>query len=74
MNIPELAERLGISNCLAYKLIQQKLIAHSRIGARGRRGKIVISEDDLQRYLESVRVAPREEPASPPVKLRHLHV
>jgi hypothetical protein len=74
MNVRDFAARVGVSQCLAYKLVQQRRVGHCRIGADGRRGKIVISEDDLQHYLESVRVAPREEPASPPIKLRHLNV
>jgi excisionase family DNA binding protein len=57
MTVREFAERAEISLSLAYALIEEGRVPHRRIGRAGRRGKIVIREDDLIKFLESVRVA-----------------
>lgn len=56
MTVKQAAERLEISLSLAYKLIQEGQLSCRRIGQRGRRGKIIISEDDLRRFMDSVKV------------------
>jgi excisionase family DNA binding protein len=56
VNVREAAERLEISLSLAYKLCEEGRLPHRRIGQRGRRGKIIVTEDDLKKFLDSVRV------------------
>ncbi len=56
MTVKQAAERLEISVSLAYSLIEEGRITCRRIGREGRRGKISIREEDLERFLESVKV------------------
>jgi excisionase family DNA binding protein len=56
MNVREAAERLEISLSLCYALVEEGRIPHRRLGRKGRRGKIVIREDDLLQFLETVKV------------------
>ncbi len=55
MNVIEAAKRLEISKSLLYELIAEGRIPHRRIGRRGKRGKIIVTEDDLQAFLETVK-------------------
>ncbi len=56
MTVKQFAERAEISLSLAYKLIEEGRVPHRRIGQRGKRGKIVVTEDDLQKFLDTVKV------------------
>ena len=56
MTVAEFAMRAEISLSLAYSLVQEGRVPCRRIGRKGRRGKIIIREDDLARFLESVKV------------------
>jgi excisionase family DNA binding protein len=58
MNVREASLRLGVSRALVYQLCQEGQLGHARIGGRGRRGKIVVREEDIERFLHSVQVAP----------------
>jgi len=51
-----LAERTGTSRSLIYAWCETGELAHVRLGAAGRRGKIVISEDDWTAFLAARRV------------------
>ena len=55
MTVREFAERAEISLSLAYALIAEGRVPHRRIGLRGRRGAIRISEEDFQRFMEAVK-------------------
>ncbi len=55
MNIREASRRLEIIESLTYQLCREGRLPHVRIGGRGRRGKIVITEPDLADFLASVR-------------------
>lgn len=59
------AERLGVSAATVYQLYAAKFLPHRRVGLG--RGVIRISEEDLARYLTSIRVEP-DRPA-----LRHIN-
>jgi excisionase family DNA binding protein len=72
LSVRQAAKRLGSCDQQVYGLCRDGRLAHYRIGAAGKRGKIVIAEEDLEAYLESVRVASRDPPANTPVVLRHL--
>jgi excisionase family DNA binding protein len=52
MTVKQFAERAEISLSLAYLLIAEGRVPHRRIGQRGRRGCIRITEDDLRAFLE----------------------
>ena len=56
MDVKEFARRAEISLSLAYAVIEEGRVPHRRIGRAGRRGKISITEEDLRRFLESVKV------------------
>lgn len=56
MSVKEFAKRAEISLSLAYAMIQEGRISCRRIGRKGRRGKIVVREDDLAAFLEMVKV------------------
>jgi excisionase family DNA binding protein len=56
MTVREVSQRLEISLSLVYKLVEEGRLPCRRIGQRGRRGKIIVMEDDLRRFLESVKV------------------
>jgi excisionase family DNA binding protein len=53
MTVKDFAERVEISLSLAYALIAEGRVPHRRIGQRGRRGVIRITEDDLHAFLEN---------------------
>lgn len=56
MTVSEAARRLEISRSLCYKLCEEKRLPHVRIGAKGRKGAIRITEAGLKQFLESVKV------------------
>jgi excisionase family DNA binding protein len=56
MTVKQFAERAEISLSLAYALVEEARIPHRRIGRKGRRGKISIREEDLAKFLESVKI------------------
>ena len=56
MTVKAFAERAEISLSLAYKLIEEGRVPCRRIGQRGRRGAIRISEDDFKQFMESVKI------------------
>lgn len=56
MTIKEFAERAEISKSLAYRLIEEGRVPHRRIGQKGRRGKIIVLDEDYRKFMESVKV------------------
>jgi excisionase family DNA binding protein len=56
MTVKEAAERLEISQSLCYELIAEGRLPCRRIGRRGKRGKIIIREEDIEAFSESVKV------------------
>jgi excisionase family DNA binding protein len=78
MTVKEAAARLGISPSLVYALCEQKKLGHHRIGQRGRRGKIIIMQVDIDRFLEATKVE-AQEPSAPYTlprvpKLKHIRL
>ncbi len=55
MTVKEFADRAEISLSLAYLLIAEGRVPHRRIGQRGKRGCIRITDDDLKSFLESAK-------------------
>lgn len=84
LTIKEAAARARVSEPTVRGWVRDRLLAHFRLGAKGRRGKIAIAAEDLERLLDSFRVAaapvnvPANEPVPKPVEaarktvLKHL--
>jgi excisionase family DNA binding protein len=49
------AERAGVSPSLVYTWCREKRLAHYRVGAEGRRGRIRIDPADLDAFVRSLR-------------------
>ena len=50
------AERVGVSESLVYQWCQGRRLPHLRLGKNGRRGKILILEEELDAFLTGLRV------------------
>ena len=80
MTIKEVAARARVSESIVRGWVRDGSLPHFRLGATGRRGKIVIAVEDLDGLLASFRVvaAPGSEPGPKPVpatrkpSLKHL--
>ena len=74
------AERVGVSLSLVYQWVESRQLPHYRAGAKGKRGKILIAEADLNAFWESLKVAAATcekkmpPPPMPQVKLKHVIV
>lgn len=55
MTAKQAAAKLEISQSLLYRLIQEGRLPCRRIGQRGKRGKIIVLEKDLELFLETVK-------------------
>jgi excisionase family DNA binding protein len=68
LTVKEAAARARVSEPIVRGWVRDRLLAHFRLGARGRRGKIAIAAEDLDGLLASFRVvaASANEPASKP--------
>jgi excisionase family DNA binding protein len=71
------AELMGVSVSLVYAWVESRQLAHYRAGTKGRRGKILITEVDLDAFLASLRCEKAGETVKqsarrPPIKLEHL--
>jgi excisionase family DNA binding protein len=53
------AEKIGVSRSLIYQWIEEGRITHYRLGGRGKRGRIMIDQADLYRFLEQQKVEAR---------------
>jgi hypothetical protein len=56
MDVKTFAKRAEISLSLAYALISEGRVPHRRVGQRGKRGKILISEEDYKKFEASTLV------------------
>jgi excisionase family DNA binding protein len=73
VTVREAAERLDCSAATVYALVAQRHLRASRVGLK--RGKIFISEEAVQEYLQAREVGPI--PASPAprvARLEHLRL
>jgi Helix-turn-helix domain len=74
----QLAERAGVSVGLVYGWCESGQLAHVRLGASGRRGKILVSEADWAAFLASRRVessGPRVNPTVRPAPdFKHVKI
>jgi excisionase family DNA binding protein len=56
LSVKQAAERAGVSPAMVYQWCDERRLAHYRCGGEGKRGKIVISEEDLDAFVQSIRV------------------
>jgi len=68
-----------VSVTLVYQWCEEETLPHHRVGAKGRRGKILIAVDDLAAMLASKKVGGPPRPATPPptprpIKPRFRHL
>ena len=68
LSVKQTAERLGVSPSLVYQWCQEKRLAHLRLGKAGRRGKILITEADVEAFVGALRVEAGEESTAPAPK------
>ena len=69
LTVKEAAERAGVSPALIYQWCDERRLVHYRLGGRGRRGKILIGQDELDAFLDSCRVT---EPSDEDGPLTHI--
>lgn len=56
MTAKQASEAMGVSVSMIYQLCAENRLPHFRVGATGRRGKVIIEPEGIQRFLESCRV------------------
>ena len=63
------AERLGVSDSLIYEWCSTGQLVHFRFGRKGKRGKLLIDEKDLDAFLAACRQEVKPQiPEAPPLK------
>jgi excisionase family DNA binding protein len=68
LTVAEASKKLGISRCAAYRLLNTRRLGHYRIG-----GKIMISPDDIDAFLQLCRVnANMPSTAASHPRLKHI--
>jgi hypothetical protein len=70
LTVREAANRAGVCPSLIYNWCSTKLLAHYRVGAAGRRGKIVIDETELDSFLQRFRVEAAVATTQSPTRVR----
>ena len=66
------AERNGVSRAIIYVWVEERRFPVYRIGAKGRRGRILIDEPDFEQFLGSLHVTAEQTLEKLP--LRHIQV
>lgn len=67
LTVKEAARRKCLSPQLVYLWCHEGRLAHYRLGGRGRRGRILIEEADLDAFLKSCKVEAGRAPPAPAV-------
>ncbi len=62
----QVAERAGVSPGLIYQWCQEKRLPHFRMGGRGKRGRVLIEDADLDPFLLALKVLAGAAPSSAP--------
>jgi len=71
LTVKQAAEKLRVSPSLVYGWCEDRLLAHFRMGGKGRRGKILIEEAALDAFLQECKVETKEFDASA-LNLKHI--
>lgn len=56
LTVKEAASRLRVSKSLVYEWCKDRRLSHVRLGKRGKRGRILIRSDDLDRLMKEQQV------------------
>jgi excisionase family DNA binding protein len=71
LTIKQAAVAADVSESLVYQWCQERRLPHYRFGGSGKRGRILIDDEELKTFLASCRV-PAGEQAPPAGTLRHI--
>lgn len=71
LSVKQAADTAGVSASLVYEWCAERLLVHYRFGAKGRRGKVMIDEMDLEAFLAACRQETGEK-AKDAVPLKHI--
>jgi excisionase family DNA binding protein len=79
LTVKAAAQRAGVCTSVVYAWCAAGQLPHYRLGLPGRRGKVLIDEDDLDEFLDRFKVKPAVDPEPSPdspraVKLTHLRL
>src|SRR5262249_46328582 len=66
LTVRQAALRACVSESLVYRWCAEGSLPHFRVGAKGRRGKLLIKEEELDAFLDSFRGLARTPAGSPP--------
>jgi hypothetical protein len=79
LTVKQIAQRAHVCERVVRGWIKDGLLDTYRFGSKGKRGKVLVKDGDLDALLESFRVAggaqppaPASPPPSEPLKLKHL--
>ena len=72
MSVKQAAERIGVSDSLVYEWCSAGRLVHFRLGRKGKRGKVLIDEKDLEAFLAACRQESRPQISIPP--LEHIRM
>jgi len=70
LSVRDAADALGVSPALIYQWCQERRLPHFRLGGKGKRGKVAVAIEDLEAFLQSLRIegaaapAPQRKPAA----------
>jgi excisionase family DNA binding protein len=67
------AKKTGVSVSLIYLWCSEKRLLHYRLGAKGKRGRILIEEMELEKLVETQKVAINPKP-TPNSSLKHIQI
>jgi excisionase family DNA binding protein len=56
LTVSQAAEQEGVSDALVYQWCVERHLPHSRVGGKGKRGKILIDPPDLDAFMASLKV------------------
>lgn len=55
LTVKQCAESIGVSDSLVYEWISEGALPHYRFGRKGRRGKVMVDEQEWQAFLAACR-------------------
>jgi excisionase family DNA binding protein len=71
LTVRQVAMKLGISPSLVYAWCDEHRLEHYRLGGKGKRGKILIEEEELRRFIQDCKVE-GDADGAPALGLRHI--
>jgi excisionase family DNA binding protein len=71
LTVSQASDRIGVSESLIYEWCASGILPHYRFGRKGKRGKILIDEAELEAFRVSCRQEGRKDNGSLPI-LKHI--